>query len=245
MTLFYAFLGGILSGVLNTLASSGSAVTLPLLVFLGMHPTMANATNRLGIVFGSLTSVWVFHRKGLIAWRLALPIASIVTLAAAAGAWLASTMSDRSTHNTITLAIIIAFVLILLGSKRFLRETQGDPRPLNFLRFLLLLGVGFWTGFIVLDSATYMLLAFVLAFNINLTFANPIKSLCLLTCCLISTLVFALHKEMDWSLGLALGFGNIVGAWGAAHFASRPDSKVWVYRLLVTVVAGELIALAI
>lgn len=243
MLFLYAFLGGIFSGVLNTLASSGSAVTLPLLVFLGVHPTAANATNRLGIVFGSLTSVWVFHRKGLLPWSLSGPIAALVTGGAAAGAWFASRLSDTSTHEVITAAVVIAFLLILLGSKRFLRETQGEPRPLNAARALLLLAVGFWTGFIVLDSATYMLLSFVLAFNINLTYANPIKAFCLLSCCLISTLVFAVHGQIRWDLGMALGVGNILGSWVAAHFASRPESKVWVYRLLVLVVGGELLAL--
>lgn len=243
MIFLCAFLGGILSGILNTLASSGSAVTLPLLVFLGVHDTMANATNRLGIIFGTVTSVWVFHRKGLLNWRLAGPIASLVTLGAALGALVASRISDHSTHEAITVAIVVAFLLILLGSKRFMRETQGEPRPVTPLRALLLLAVGFWTGFIVLDSATYMLLSFVLAFNINLTHANPIKALCLLACCSISTLIFAAHGQVRWDLGLALGFGNVLGSWGAAHFASRPESRVWVFRLLVLVVAGEILAL--
>lgn len=244
-TILYAFLGGIFSGILNTLASSGSAVTLPLLVFLGVHPTVANATNRLGIMFGTLTSVWVFHKKKLLDWPLALRLAGVITIGAAAGAWSASVMSDQSTHKVITLAIILAFLLILLGSKRFLRETLGEPRPLSFGRIALLLAVGFWTGFIVLDSATYMLLAFVLVFNVNLTKANPIKALCLLTCCSVSTVVFAGHHEMRWDLGLVLGLGNVVGSWAAAHFASRPESRIWTYRLLVLVVAGELLALAL
>lgn len=243
MLFLYALLGGILSGVLNTLASSGSAVTLPLLVFLGMHETMANATNRLGIIFGTVTSVWVFHRKGLLNWRLAGPIAGLITLGAALGAWVASRISDHSTHQAITVAIVVAFILIALGSKRFLRETEGEPRAVNLVRALLLLGVGFWTGFIVLDSATYMLLALVLAFNINLTYANPIKALCLLTCCTISTLIFAAHGQIRWDLGIALGFGNVLGSWGAAHFASRPESRVWVFRVLVLVVGGEMLAL--
>jgi uncharacterized membrane protein YfcA len=43
-----------LCGFFNTVASSGSAVTLPLLVFLGLPPAMANGTNRLPVVIGSV-----------------------------------------------------------------------------------------------------------------------------------------------------------------------------------------------
>ena len=49
--------GGAFAGALNTLASSGSAVTLPLLILLGVPPGIANGTNRLGILLGSLSAV--------------------------------------------------------------------------------------------------------------------------------------------------------------------------------------------
>jgi len=45
-------IAGILSGFINTLASSGSAVTLPLLIFLGLPPAIANGTNRIPIMAG-------------------------------------------------------------------------------------------------------------------------------------------------------------------------------------------------
>ena len=45
--------GGAVAGALNTLASSGSAITLPLLILLGIPPGVANGTNRLSVLLGS------------------------------------------------------------------------------------------------------------------------------------------------------------------------------------------------
>jgi uncharacterized membrane protein YfcA len=59
---------GLLSGLMNTLASSGSAITLPTMVFLGVPPSMANATNRLPILVGSTISVYNFQRSKEIIW---------------------------------------------------------------------------------------------------------------------------------------------------------------------------------
>ena len=42
---------GILAGAINTLAGGGSLLTLPILIFIGLPPNVANATNRIGIVF--------------------------------------------------------------------------------------------------------------------------------------------------------------------------------------------------
>lgn len=54
---------GVLSGMMNTLASSGSAITLPVMIFLGVPPPVANATNRLPILIGSSISVYNFQRS--------------------------------------------------------------------------------------------------------------------------------------------------------------------------------------
>ena len=42
--------GGLLAGVLNTLAGGGSLLTVPLLVLLGLPGTVANGTNRIGVL---------------------------------------------------------------------------------------------------------------------------------------------------------------------------------------------------
>lgn len=61
--LLLLFAGG-LSGFLNTLASSGSAVSLPALIFLGFEAHVANATNRVAILLGTLEwGVWYRRRS--------------------------------------------------------------------------------------------------------------------------------------------------------------------------------------
>ena len=52
--IFIAVGAGLLCGFLNTVASSGSAVTLPLLIFMGLTPSMANATNRVPVLVGAV-----------------------------------------------------------------------------------------------------------------------------------------------------------------------------------------------
>lgn len=51
---------GFLSGFLNTIASAGSAATLPLLVFMGLPANIANATNRVQIAMGRFSSIIAF-----------------------------------------------------------------------------------------------------------------------------------------------------------------------------------------
>jgi len=54
LLLLTVYFGGVLAGVVNTLAGGGSMITLPLLMLLGLSPDIANATNRVAIFFQTL-----------------------------------------------------------------------------------------------------------------------------------------------------------------------------------------------
>ena len=53
--LLFLIVIGFLAGVVNTLAGGGSLFTLPVLIFLGLPPQVANGTNRIAIVVQSLS----------------------------------------------------------------------------------------------------------------------------------------------------------------------------------------------
>ena len=72
---------GALSGFINTLASSGSAVTLPLMILLGLPANVANGINRLPILAGAIAAILTFHRAGVIEWRNGL-VLSVPVIAA-------------------------------------------------------------------------------------------------------------------------------------------------------------------
>lgn len=60
MEILIAIIGGFVGGFMNTVASSGTAVTLPLLLLMGLSPGVANATNRVPVFLGLLISTIAF-----------------------------------------------------------------------------------------------------------------------------------------------------------------------------------------
>lgn len=79
--------------------------------------------------------------------------------------------------------------------------------------------VGVWARFIVLDSATFLLLALVLGLNLNLRQANAYKSLALLGMAFLSILVFWENGELNLAAGALLAIDNLAGAWIGARCA--------------------------
>ncbi|MEZ4609737.1 MAG: TSUP family transporter [Caldilineaceae bacterium] len=58
-----AILAGILAGIINTLAGSGSLVTLPMLIFLGLPDNVANGTNRVGVIMQNIVGITTYQRR--------------------------------------------------------------------------------------------------------------------------------------------------------------------------------------
>lgn len=237
-------LAGAICAFLNTLASSGSAVSLPMLISLGMDPQMANATNRLPVIVGCVTAVISFSRAGVLPWRLAVRVAGPATLGSLAGAVLADAIPARNLGLAITAAVLMALILLTTKLKSALNQPPQESPGFSLKEALIFFSIGVWVGFIVLDGATYLLLALVLVVRLPLTQANAVKNLVLIPTTLVSLLVFARDGHVVWPTGAAMAFGSIGGGLVAARLALLPAARVWVFRLLVVVITGELIQIS-
>ena len=166
MGTWIALLGaGILCGFLNAAASSGSAISLPLLLALGLPPAIANGTNRLPVLVGMATAIWRFQQSKAIPWRFCLRLLPAFLISAVVGAQLAAMLSMEHIELLVHIAVVLALVLLMLKPQRWLRD--GDPESTSHnpsLTWLVLTaGIGLWTGLIVLDSGAYLLMSMVLA----------------------------------------------------------------------------------
>ena len=234
---------GLFSGFVNTLASSGSAITLPLLLFLGLPANVANGTNRIPILASSIISVLTFQHAKVLDWKNGIRLGIPVVIGSITGSFLASIISSKTLNWAIIAAVVFAFFILLLRPKRWLKEKPAEHLNLAWIQMLILFVVGLWAGFIVLDSATYMLFALVLGVGYDLIRANAIKSLFLFFVSFSSLLIFYEEHEVNWKIGGILAAGSMVGGWFGAKMASKEWAKTWIYRALLIVILGELIHL--
>jgi hypothetical protein len=105
--------------------------------------------------------------------------------------------------------------------------------------------VGVWLGFIVLDGATYLLLVLILLFRYDLPHANALKVFLLVTTTLVPIAMFARSGNVWWTEGLLLAVGSLLGGYFGAKLSSHEKARLWVFRILVTVIVLELIHLGI
>ena len=228
-----------MAGVINTLAGNGSAITLPLLIFLGLPPTVANGTNRIGVLAQCTVSTVAFQRKGMVPWRLAVPLIAAVAAGGLIGAALAVDLNETSMYRAIGAMLVLSFFLILLRPERWLRGRAGRVHPSRPRDWLIFLAIGIYGGFIQAGVGIFLFTALVMSIGLDMVRGNAVKSVLTLALNITAFIVFVRNGQVNWGLGLLVALGQVLGAWAAAHVAMEEWAQVWVYRLLLLVIMAS------
>ncbi len=235
--LYPAIIGaGFLAGFINTLAGSGSLVTLPLLIFIGLPANVANGTNRVGILLQSVMGAESFRRSELLDGRGVLILGIPAVIGSLLGAQIAVNLNEELMERVIGAIMLLMLGVILLRPQRWLegelKRMQDRPSIWTLILFFF---IGIYGGFIQAGVGIFLLAGLVLGVGYDLVRANAVKVGINLFFTVFALLVFMRNDQVVWSVGLILAVGNMIGAWAAAKVAVEKGA-VWVRRLLIAVI---------
>ncbi|MCH6570629.1 MAG: sulfite exporter TauE/SafE family protein [Acidobacteria bacterium] len=203
---------GSVAGVLNVVAGGGSFLTLPVLIFLGLPPTLANGTNRVGVVLQNVGAVWSFRRHGMIDWSYLLWAALPAMVGAVLGSWVALRVGDELFQN-ILVFLMVAVTLWTLWDP--LKKTQLKASGSSQTPVVAVLVAGFFLsgvyGGFVQAGVGFLILATTSLAGLDLVRGNAVKVLSVLCFGVVSLGMFAWQDKVDWWIGLALGTGMALG----------------------------------
>jgi len=228
-------LGGLVAGVINTLAGGGSLLTVPLLVFLGLPATTANGTNRIGVLFQNLVSTLRFRKEGLDGFRGARPILIPIVLGALIGATIASRMSAEIFKQVFGIAMIALLIPILRQARPVDPDKTIEPRS-RFWNHLIFFGIGLYGGAIQAGVGLFLIAALARS-GLDLVRANAIKVLLIGMLTLVAVPVFIAHGQVDWPYASALVLGFALGGELGARAAIKGGERLIKPVLVVSVLA--------
>lgn len=234
---------GFIGGFLNTVVSSGSAVTLPLLISFGISPNIANATNRIPVFVGFMASTFQFHKKKLIDWNKIMILAVPLIFGTFWGVYFVKDLPANAVKNIIIIALFLSFFLAITKYKKLTIKKINTPTKITFATYLLFVLLGLWGGIIVLDTATFILFSLMLHLGIDLIEANAIKSALCLIFSFTSLCLFYFNGDINWFYGGCLALGSFIGGYVGSKFAASEKSRLWVFRFLITTLTVEILLL--
>jgi uncharacterized membrane protein YfcA len=234
------FFSGLLAGVLNSIAGGGSFITFPALLFVGLPPVVANATNTFSSCAGYVSGAAGFYKE-LKEIRNFLPtVVLFSTLGGALGAISLLFIPSAHFEALIPWLMLFATSLFILGERvnralndRISRRLKEEPwfRYLSvFLLFLIALYGGFFNAGLGIVILGYLVLT---GFS-DVHQMNGLKLLISAIVSMTAIVIFIYDGLIDWSSGAAVMLGTLLGGFIAARISRRIDATYIRVGIIIT-----------
>ena len=229
---------GLITGVINTLAGGGSLLTLPMLIFLGLPPSVANGTNRIAILIQSIVTNAGFRSKGVNTYPFSIYFGISATIGAIIGAQMAVEI-DGDLFNKILAIIMVVVVAYLVFNRKAKLEDLVERVSGKHLwtSIILFFFVGIYGGFIQAGVGFLMLLVLSGINRFSLVKSNALKIVITGIYTVFAVIIFVMNDKINWEYGLILAFGNAVGGWFASRWSvSKGDGLVKIFLVIMVII---------
>ncbi len=245
MTLLDAALivvAGLAAGTINTVVGSGSLITFPALLALGYPPLVANVSNNIGLVPGSVSGAWGYRRElagtGR-ALRLLLPWAAA---GAALGSVLLLVLPAAVFQSVVVVLIAAALLLVILqprlAARLAHRAPLDEPSRLRTAALVVgLFGASVYGGYFGAAQGVIYLALLSLLLVADLQVANAIKNVLAAVVNGVAAVLFMVFADPDWAVVGLIAVGAVVGGQLGSTVGRKLPPAV---LRAVTVVVGAL-----
>ena len=199
------------AGLISSIAGSGGILTLPALLWAGLPPLNALATNKLQSSIGTMSSAWNFFRHGHLAIRPLLPVLLMGFVGSVIGTFAVQQLDSEILLKLIPFLLIAIAIYFLLMPKIAVAKPQPKLSQ-GWFACTAGLGMGFYGGFFgpAMGSIFPFLLVWLVARN--LVTATAETKLMILVVNGTSAIIFIAAGHVIWGLAIAMAIAQMVGA---------------------------------
>lgn len=235
---------GFISGFLNTVAGGGSLITLPVLIIMGLPPSVANGTNRIAIFSQNVFGVLGFKSKGVTAYPYSLWLGISALFGAIIGAKIAVDISGELFNRILAIVLIIAVLYPLFNqtNKNNYRSVERMSRKYQIMGVVTFFFIGIYGGFIQAGVGFIIISALTLINKFTLVKTNSAKVFVVMVYTLSALLIFILEGKINWMFGIVLAVGNSTGSWTASRLSVKKGDR-WIRWFIIITVIGLAIKL--
>lgn len=209
-----AILGaGMAAGTMNTIVGSGTVITFPTLLAFGYPPVLANVSNKVGLVPGSLSGA-IGYRRELVGQRARLiRLGSASAIGGLAGALLLLTLPPETFAAVVPVLILLGCVLVVVQPWIASRVARRHDAPVHGSAWvwLLVLATGVYGGYFGAAQGVLLLAFLGLGLDETLQRVNAAKNVLALIVNGVAAVLFISIADVDWAVAGLIAAGAILG----------------------------------
>ncbi|MFI6928653.1 sulfite exporter TauE/SafE family protein [Nonomuraea spiralis] len=218
---------GIAAGGINAVVGSGSLITFPTLLAVGLPPVTANVSNNIGLVPGGVTGV-IGYRAELRGQRgRLLRLASASALGSLIGGLLLLNLPERTFTGVVTVLIGLSCVLVV-AQPRISRLLASRPRTAHGGPWLWLgvLAAGAYGGYFGAAQGVLLIGLLGIFLDEELQRVNAAKNVLSLVVNFTAAVLYTLVADVDWWAVLLVALGSTIGGFLGARVGRKLPAPV-------------------
>lgn len=234
---------GFVAAFVNTVGGGGSLFTVPILTFLGLPITLANATSRVAILSQNIFAVGGFASK-----KVELPVGYSLLLGVTAlaggfiGSRLASNIDDELFTRLFVLVMVLTVVMVVADPFKNRSAQPLLTTPRKVIGSVIFFFIGIYGGFVQAGIGFLVIGTLSMVNHFDLVRINYIKVFVAIVYTAVSVIVFALEDKIIWETGLVLAVGHGLGGWYASRWSVKAG-EVWIKRVIIVSVLAMAVKL--
>jgi len=226
-----------LVSILGVVTGGHSMLTVPLMIFFGMPPAVAVATNRFANIFLAGSGAYKFYRNKKIPLQFTWPFIVASIPGGAAGALVVLHLSGDVIQKIIGAFMVLIVVVGLVSRQTGLADLESFDFSRLRMGFGLVIGflIGIYWGFFGGGGMTLFILFLTLTFGLSFLQSVGTSNLAMGLSSLLAVIIFMVSGAVDFVVGTAMAVCMAGGAWIGAHWSIRVGN-VWVKRVFTAVI---------
>ena len=237
---------GLAVGFINTLAGGGSVISLSVLMLMGLPASVANGTNRIAVTIQTLTATTVFRRQKVLDLRKGTLLGIPSAIGSLIGAYIAIDINELVFERAFAVIMLVMLVFVFYNPDKYIYGKQHlVDKKVTLLQVIIFFFLGIYGGFVHVGIGYFLLAALVLNAGYDLVRANAVKVLIILMYMPFSFLVFMYYSDINWTYGLVMTIGALIGAFIASHLAVKKGIVFvkWTIVVVTIFMAGHFLGI--
>jgi len=231
------FTAAVLGGTLNAVAGGGSFIAFPALLFSGVPPVPANATNTVALWTGLVFSGGAFRQHLNVRPRVLWTLLAVSLAGGMVGAVLLLRTPAQTFMRVLPWLMLSATLLFIFGgsSSRTIGSVSGQPGVkaialASFFQLLVAIYGGYFGG-----GMGIVILAMLTAFGMaDIHAMNALKTVLSSATNGVAVIVFIMSHAVYWRQALVMIAGAALGGYFGARYSLRLPQP-WVRRFVIAI----------
>ena len=219
------FVLGAVVSLINSIAGGGSTLSLPIMIFLGMPATVANGTNRIGLIIGNCSSAFNLMKHGYLNKKIFLQLLIPTIVGTGIGVCFLVRIGDKMFQAI--LAVVICLVVVMSNLRKDIlgKPTATPPEKLTWKGAIGFACISIYGCIVQVGVGFVQIFGLTRYTGLEPIRVNALKNALTNVFLIVSTTALGIAGKIDWPIAIVMAAGAWLGGYCGSFLQRKKGNK--------------------